>query len=209
MWMAVVADTGASLIVIANAAAAERVNFRPLATAGWQSAKCKRKVQKRTEPCTVRFPSPSRPPFRGLAGFGHSSSMIFEKASSGCAPTRIRPLMKKVGVPVMPSRVPSTLLVWTGVLYFPDVRHASNAGTSSPTVLAKPASVAGKASASFWNTRSWNSQNLPCSVAQRAASAAARACGCSVSMGKSRKTILILPSYFARTWSSTGCTRRQ
>ena len=48
--------------------------------------------------------------------FFSSPSMIFLKASTGCAPTRRQPLMKKVGVPLAPTFVPAAASASTRAL---------------------------------------------------------------------------------------------
>jgi len=63
------------------------------------------------------------------AARANSSSMTREKALTGWAPDRCRPLMKNAGVPVTPARAPSSMSFWIAFWYLPLLRHSSKIST--------------------------------------------------------------------------------
>src|SRR5215510_13983093 len=62
-----------------------------------------------------------------------SCSINLVKASRGWAPVNVRPLTKKAGVPVIPSRLPSSRSHCTAALWVSAARQLSNFVTSTPT----------------------------------------------------------------------------
>ncbi len=90
------------------------------------------------------------------------------------------------GVPVTPKLVASWISLSMSDRCLPMETHCWKATTSMSISLAKRVSVSGLASVPPAYSLSWNSQNFPWSLAQRAASAALRALGWSWSRGKSR-----------------------
>ena len=115
--------------------------------------------------------------YDGLAPrlFASSSSITSLNFSNGCAPESMRPLMKNAGVPVTPTSLPSAMSLSMPALNCCLDTHSSNLARSRPTSAANACSFSGDRSG-LAKSLSWYSQNLPCASAQRAASAAGRAC---------------------------------
>ena len=87
-------------------------------------------------------------------------------------------MRKTVGVPITPTRSPSNTSRRTLSANLPESSAASNFARSSPTREAYPFSFSGPSADWFWKRSAVYSQNLPCSRAASAASAAFCASAC-------------------------------
>ena len=140
-----------------------------------------------------------------------SSSMILVKAGRGCAPTSLRPLMKKVGVPRAPRRAASCSSSLISSEYLWSSIAASTLLLSRPCAAAILSSVGRERSRWFLKRSSWTAQNLsfpPCLNASIATWAAGSAFGWKGS-GLLRHTSRTLSPYCLRICSTVGSTRPQ
>src|SRR5262252_411617 len=128
--------------------------------------------------------------------------------SNGWAPTRIVPLMKNVGVPVAPTAAPSFASESTLFLNLPESRAALNLLMFRPSSSAYFSSDGRSSACWLANSLSWYCQNLPCSLAASAASAARCALSWKGS-GICLNAIRILPLYSSSTCFSVGTAREQ
>ena len=117
--------------------------------------------------------------------------------------------MKTAGVELMPSFVPTATCSCTRSLYLDESRQALNFAASRPAATACVFSASGCSVCWLAKSRSWYSQNFPCSRAQLPASAALKASGWIAVSGKSFQTIRILSPYVSRSCFSVGDTRWQ
>src|SRR4051795_8926169 len=134
--------------------------------------------------------------------------MTVLKASNGWAPTTLVPLMKNVGVPVAPTAAPSLASASTLSLNLPESSAALNLPMFRPSSSAYFSSDGRSSACWLANSLSWYGQNLPCSLAARAASAARCALSWNGS-GSCLKAILTLPLYSSSICFITGTAREQ
>src|SRR5215212_1550386 len=113
--------------------------------------------------------------------------------------------MTNVGVPEMPRCCPSLKSSATLCACSPEARSALNLSSSRPASRASSTSFSsGKPPCWLWSSRSWYSQNFPCSCAALAATAAFKdSCP---RYGKSRHSILSVPlsTYSCTSFGSTS-----
>ena len=139
-----------------------------------------------------------------LAPFSFSSaSMTVLNSSTGWAPTRRVPLTKNVGVPVAPTAAPSLASASTLSLNLPQSSAALNLAMLRPSSSAYFSSDGRSSACWLANSLSCISQNLPCSLAASAASAARCALSWNGS-GSCLNAILILPLYSSSICFSVG-----
>src|SRR5215510_8189032 len=116
--------------------------------------------------------------------------------------------MKNVGVPVAPTAAPSLASESTLSLNLPESSAALNLPMLSPSSSAYFSSEGRSSACWLANSLSWYGQNLPCSLAASAASAARWALSWNGS-GSCLNAIFTFPLYSSSICLSTGTAREQ